>query len=140
MLSCKKNVQKTHTNFIMSTRLVICDELAKKANSKLVKYKMLVHYQQEFQAIFNDQEVLSEKVTEVSNHMNRMAKLIKELQLLCSSDSSIESIFDLRRMQHEDLAEGARLMLLLHRSLCVFMIWQLLSRSCKLWRFDVLSF
>ena len=95
----------------MTTSLPICDELAEKANSRLVKEMMLVHYQREFKATFNDQHVLNGKVTEVSQRMNVRAKLIKELQLLCGSDSPHESITDLRRMQHEDLLEGSRLML-----------------------------
>jgi hypothetical protein len=95
----------------MPTGLPICDELAEKAKSRLVKDMMLIHYQRKFKATFIDQHVLNGKVTEVSERINLRAKLIKELQQLCGSDSSLQSITDLRRMQHEDLMEGSRLML-----------------------------
>ena len=105
-------IYKPHTNLIMPTHLVICDELAEKSNSGIVKDMMLVYYQQEFQATFNDQHVLSGKVTDISDRMSRRAKLIKEMKHLCGCASAISlSIADLRRMQYEDLMEGSRLML-----------------------------
>jgi hypothetical protein len=54
----------------MTTSLPICDKLAEKANSRLVKEMMLLHFQREFKATFNDQHVLNGKVIEVSQRID----------------------------------------------------------------------
>lgn len=95
----------------MGTRLVILDQLAKIANSRLVKDVMIVHYRREIDVTFKDVEDLMSKASQISARVDDRDQMINELQLLCGSDSSLHSINDMMKMQTQDLAEVAGLLL-----------------------------
>lgn len=86
----------------MPTKMPICEELGKVANSTIVKDMMLVHYEREVEDTLKELHELRAKVCNKRVLINHRDKMIKELELLFAFDSVNESIADLRRMHEED--------------------------------------
>ncbi|KAL6500993.1 hypothetical protein OROHE_025190 [Orobanche hederae] len=94
----------------MASRLSLLGRLAKEANSNYVKDMMLVQYAREVRETFADEEDLRSKATEISERVNHRYRVLRELEVLPGSDSAVESIANLRRLQMEELAQAARLL------------------------------
>lgn len=94
----------------MASHLVICDELAVAAKSRLPKDMLLVYYRRQRKLTFQEEAYLRSKASEISARVDVREKTIEEFKLLCGSDSSLKAIADMMRMQTEDLTEVARLL------------------------------
>lgn len=86
---------------------------------------MLVHDGREVKASFADEESLREKMIEIIDRVHHREFIIKELKVVVGIDgSSVQSVVDLRRMQHEDLDLVDRLMVVVtqkHVRLCALL-------------------
>lgn len=71
---------------------------------------MLVHYSLEVKSTFADEEYLREEVIEIIDRVNHMELILKELKIVGTHDSYLQTIVDLKIMQQEDLKKVDRLM------------------------------